>query len=143
MSDATDDGPGGMLTIAPETVCRIAVRSREFDAKVAASVSDPGSNDADDREVRVLTDYAGDATYQELATVIDDLNEDEQLDLVALAWLGRGDFTDWYEARSQAGQVTDRHMPDYLTGMPLLSSYLEDALAQLGFSCADYDFERI
>ena len=130
-----------MLTISPEAVCRIAARSREFDAKVAATVSDPGSNPADDREVRVLTDYAGDATYQELATAIADLNEDEQVDLVALAWLGRGDFTDWEEARAQAVEVSDRHMPGYLTGMPLLSSYLEDALAQLGHSCQDYGSE--
>jgi hypothetical protein len=141
VSDMTGNGPGEVLTISPETVCRIAMRSREFDAKVAATVDDPGSNDADEGEVRVLTDYPGDATYQELATAISDLNEDEQLDLVALAWLGRGDYTDWYEARAQAGAITDRHLPDYLTGMPLLSTYLEDALAQLGFSCADYGVE--
>ena len=143
MSSTYEDAPGGMLTISPETVCRIAARSREFDAKVAASVSDPGSNDTDDGQVRALTDYAGDATYQELATAIADLNVDEQLDLIALAWIGRGDFTDWYEARAQAGQVTDRRMPEYLTGMPLLSSYLEDALDQLGFSCAEFGVESI
>jgi hypothetical protein len=130
-----------MLTISPETVCRIAIRSREFEAKVAASVSDPGADPTDDRDVGVLTDYAGDATYQELATAIAELSEDEQVDLVALAWLGRGDFTDWEEARAQAAEVTDRHMPGYLTGMPLLSSYLEDALAQLGHSCQDYGSE--
>jgi Protein of unknown function (DUF3775) len=125
------------LNISPEKVCFIIVKAREFDAKVDPVEPDPGSNPADTGEREVLEDYSDDATASELQAAIEALNEDEVIDLIALAWLGRGDFdkSEWAEARSLA---SERHRPrsaGYLIGMPMLGDYLDEGLSQLGYSC--------
>jgi hypothetical protein len=65
------------------------------------------------------------------------MSEDEQIDLVTLAWLGRGDGTldDWADLRAEAARAHNKRTASYLLGMPLLSNHLKDALAQLGISC--------
>ena len=65
------------------------------------------------------------------------LSEDEQIDLVALAWLGRGDGTidDWDDIRREAARAHNKRTASYLLGMPLLSNHLEDTLSQFGISC--------
>ena len=98
--DATDrDAPeeGDVLSISPEKVCFIIIKAREFDAKDAVTDPDPGSNPTDDREAAVLEDHEDDPVVEELTGFIGALTEDEQIDLVALAWLGRDDFaaSDW------------------------------------------------
>ena len=67
------------------------------------------------------------------------LNEDEQIDLVALAWLGRGDgeLENWDDLRGEASRAHNDRTADYLLGMPLLADYLEEGLSQFGESCAD------
>src|SRR5258706_6509384 len=88
----SEDVPPPELNISAEKVCYIIVKAREFDAKVPPVEPDPGSNPADDGEREILEDYADDPTLLELRSAIDDLNEDEVVDLIALAWLGRADF---------------------------------------------------
>ncbi len=133
------------LSISPEKVCFIVVKAREFDVKVVPVEPDPGSNPADDGEREVLEDYPDDATRAELYGAIDGLNDDEIVDLVALAWLGRGDFSaaQWEEARVMARQRHRRHSARYLMGMPLLGDYLEEGLTALGYSCEDYEIGRL
>jgi hypothetical protein len=89
-----DDAPLDLdaeLTISTEKVCFIIVKAREFDVKDAVTEPDPGSNAADDGEVAVLEDHADDPVQQELTASINALTEDEQIDVVALTWLGRDD----------------------------------------------------
>ena len=74
------------LGIALDTVCSIVVRAREFDAQEAVVEEDYGSNPIDEDFRSVLTAYPDDPTFQELQSVIDGLNEDEQSALVALVW---------------------------------------------------------
>lgn len=128
------------LAIDPATVFYILVKAREFDEKTAASDENPGSNSSDDGEVEILEDRPGDPTFQELMAALTNLNEDQQLDLVALTWIGRGDFepSDWAEARRTAADMTDKHIPLYLVQTPLLSDYLESALSEGG-----YDLEEM
>jgi hypothetical protein len=128
------DLPPVGLEISPLTVSFLIVKAREFDAKVEPVEPDPGSNPADDGERGVLEDYADDATAEELAEAIRGLAEDEVVDLVAIAWVGRGDFTrgDFDEARALARERHDGDTADYLMGMPLLGDYLEEGLAELG-----------
>ena len=125
-----------MLTIDPETVGYIIVKAREFDEQVAPEEPDPGSNPADDKMVEVLEDRSDDPTFEELMSALESLNEDQLLDLVALSWVGRGDYDsdEWEDARSEAEAIRDKHMPSYLAGTPLLGDYLEEGLAQLGYS---------
>jgi hypothetical protein len=130
------------LEINPEKVCFIILKAREFDTKVAPSVLETESDPADDEEERlILEDYKGDPSFQELRDAIDGLNEDEVIDLIAIAWIGRGDFTrdDWEEARALAGERHRQRSADYLTGIPLLGDYLADGLEELGYDLDDYE----
>ena len=81
-------GPADTLTISPEKVCFIIIKAKEFDAKDEVTEPDPGSNPSDDKEAAVLEDHEDDPVLEELTSLINSLSEDEQIDLVALAWLG-------------------------------------------------------
>jgi hypothetical protein len=81
-----------MLEIAPDKVAHVIVKAREYDAKVGTWDDTARSGDAEDDPSSILEDYANDPTRAELAAFIDGLNVDEQVNLVALAWIGRGTF---------------------------------------------------
>ena len=125
-----------VLTISPEKVSYIILMAREFDAKDALSDPGEGSNAADDKMIGVLEDNPDDATEEELTSFIDDLSDDEQVDLVALAWLGRDNTTaeDWRDIHAEARRAHNARTAAYLLGMPLLGDYLADGLATLGYS---------
>ena len=133
------------LRISPEKVCFIVVKARELDVKVAPEWMDDGSNPTDDQMAQILEDYADDATLDELKSYLQALNEDELEDLLALTWLGRGDYTlaDWEDLMSEVQDVRDRHTVDYLIGTPLLADYLENGLSEFGLSCAEFELGRM
>ena len=66
---------------------------REFDVKEGASDPDSGSNSADDDMIDVLEDNGDDPVVREITGFINAMTDDEQIDLVALMRLGRGDGT--------------------------------------------------
>jgi hypothetical protein len=125
------------LSISPEKVCYIVVKAREFDAKDVVTDPDDGSNPADDAMVSVLEDHRDDPVVQEIAAAIFSMTEDERVDLVTLTWLGRGDgsLEDWDELRAEAQRAHNDRTASYLLGIPLLPDYLEEGLAQFGYSC--------
>ena len=87
----SDDLPE--LGVAPEKVRFVIVKARQFDAKEADSDPDEGSDAVDDKMSDVLEDKPSeDSVQQELISFINGLDEEEQINLVALAWLGRGTF---------------------------------------------------
>lgn len=133
------------LVISPAKIGFIIVKAREYDAKVEPGDEDPGSNPSDDLEADVLEDFRDDATLEELTAAIDALNEDEVIDLIALAWVGRGDFQkgDWREARALADERHRPHSATYLVGMPALGDYLEEGLAALGYSATDFGADHL
>jgi Protein of unknown function (DUF3775) len=133
------------LTISPEKVCFIIVKAREFDVKDAVTEPDPGSNPSDDGDVAVLEDHEDDPVLQELTSFIDALSEDEQIDLVALTWLGRDDYeaSDWASVRDEAARAHNRRTSSYLLGMPLLADFLEEGLSMLGHSCEEFEIGRL
>ena len=135
VEDTPEDTPD--LSISPEKVCFIIVKAREFDAKDVVTDPDDGSNPTDDSMVAVLEDHRDDPVVQEIAAAIFAMTEDEQVDLVTLAWLGRGDgsLEDWNELRAEAARAHNKRVASYLLGMPLLADYLDEALAQFGHSC--------
>ena len=134
-----------MLEISDDKVCYIIVKAMEFDVKVPPVISDPGSNPADDKEAAILEDRVGDPTYQELRTAIDDLNESEACQLVALMWVGRGTYTreEWPEALRTAREEAIHSAADYLMGTPLLTDYLREGLAAFGRSCDDIELAHL
>jgi Protein of unknown function (DUF3775) len=133
------------LSISPEQVCFIIVKAREFDVKDSVSEPDPGSNPSDDNDVAVLEDHEDDPVVEELTSFIDAMSEDEQIDLVALAWLGRDDSTakDWEAVREEAARAHNARTAAYLLGMPLLGDFLEEGLSVLGYSCAEFEVGRL
>ena len=130
------------LAISAEKVAQILAKARQFDVEDVVTDPDPGSNASDDAMVSVLEDHTDDPVRTELTAIIRGLNQDEQIDLVALAWLGRGDgdLDIWDDIRAEASRAHNRRTAEYLLGMPLLGDYLEEALAQLGH-CSE-EFER-
>lgn len=129
------------LNISPEKVSYIIMKAYEFDAKEEGTDPDEGSNASDDKMIDVLEDTDEDATEDELTGFINDLNVDEQVDLVALAWLGRDDentIDDWADIRKEAARAHNKHTANYLLGMPQLGDYLAGGLEQFGI-----DFEEI
>lgn len=124
------------LEISPTKVGFIILKAREYGAKVGAwDDSATSDHDADS----ILEDFADDSTLAELKEFIHDLNEDEQVSLVALAWIGRGSFApeELEEAMETARTERTNRTEDYLLGIPLLSDYLEEALDKLGYSVED------
>ena len=142
---ATTDKGDIDLAISPEKVCFVIIKAREYDAKEEVVEPDPGSNPSDDNDVEVLEDYGDDPVAEELTSFIDALSEDEQIDLVAMAWLGRDDTTaaDWPSVREDAANAHNERTAAYLLGMPNLGDLLEEGLSMLGFSCEDFEMGRL
>jgi hypothetical protein len=138
---ALNPGSHPMLTIAPATVCFLIAKARQFDIKEDVAEDDTGSNSTDEGFRATLADDKGDPTEAELRQIIDDLNIDQQCELVALAWLGRGDYekAEWPEAVRMAHQRHSDHTASYLLSMPILPDHLEDGLEVLGLSCEEFD----
>jgi hypothetical protein len=111
-------------------------KAREFDAETAPVDSDSGSNPSDDSNVAILEAASDNPTRQELVAALDALNEEQKIELLALTWLGRGDFekSEWHAALAQARDIHSAVETDYLIGTPLLADYLEDAISVLGYS---------
>ncbi|MTW14865.1 DUF3775 domain-containing protein [Rhodoplanes serenus] len=126
------------LTISPEKVCYVIFKAREFEVQDAAPGDD---SDSDGGTSSALESRRDDPTYHELKAFIRSLNQDEQVDLVALTWLGRGDASleEWDDLREEAARAHNKRTADYLLSKPMLPDHLEDALDQFGCSCEDYD----
>jgi len=133
------------LTVSTEQVCFIIAKARQFEVKDVPTVPDPGSNASDDRMVSVLEARSGDPVTQEIRAFVNAMDEDQKIDLVALTWVGRGDYEigEWKEARAQAAAAHNDRTADYLLGLPLLSEFLEDALSDCGLSCEDEGMGRL
>ena len=133
------------LNISPEKIFFIITKAREDHVKVEPLDLDSSSNPVDDAQREVLEDYPDDATAEELRSAIDQLSDDEAIDLIALAWVGRGDFdrASWSEARALASERHRAQSSAYLMGMPTLGDYLEEGLSELGYSCEEYELSRL
>ena len=127
------------LGIATDKVCFVIVKARQFDVKEGNADPNSGSDAIDDGFTDVLEDKPDDPVFRELTGFINALDIEEQLNLVALAWVGRGtyDKSEWNEALMIARQEHNNRTAQYLLGLPLLGDYLEEGLSQFGRGCAD------
>jgi len=117
------------LRIAPDKVAYVAALAREFDVKTADDeLMDP------DEIAHVLEDSSHDPALEEFKSFLATLNDEELEDLLALTWLGRGEWSidDWDEIVAEIKDVREQHTIQYLIGSPLLSDFLEEGLAQFG-----------
>jgi len=140
INDEDDDDDDVIeLGISLEKVRYIIVKARQFDAKEGDSDPDEGSNATDDGEADVLEDKPEeDAVQTELINFINGLTEEEQVNLVALAWVGRGtyDIEEWDDAIDTARTEHNKRTGQYLLGLPLLGDYLAE-----GLEAFDEDFD--
>lgn len=135
-----DTGPRiETLGMSDETLAAIILKAKTFDATVPQSDPDESSNDSDDREISVLETQNDNPARQMLEQSINGLTDGQQHTLVALTWLGRGDYdvVEWDDAlekaRSRGGSATSY----YLSGIPLLGDYLDEGSSLLGFNVTE------
>lgn len=125
------------LSISPEKVFFIISKSRQFESETGGGGVSLDSGDDD-----MSYGGRGDGTDRaELVGFIRDLNVDEQVDLVALMWLGRGDgdLAAWRDLHAQATQAHNNRTASYLIGTPMLADYLEEAMSQFGKSFEEFE----
>jgi hypothetical protein len=127
------------LAISVEKVGFLIEKMREFDVKEEVSDPDSGSNSADDNMVDVLQDDGDDPVVREITGFINAMTDDEQIDLVALMRLGRGDGTieEWDDLRREAAEGHNKRTASYLLGEPLVSDYLVEGLDAFGETWTD------
>ena len=91
----------------------------------------------------VLGNIASEPVRHELKSLIHDLNGDEQIELVAQAWPGRGDgaIAERGSLQASARDAHNARTARYLLGLPMLSDYLEEGLSLFGETCAEFDAE--
>lgn len=141
MNTSTPGMPEPALAVPLDAACYIVRKLREYENRELLIEPEDLPNPLEREDVDELTEreneYAFDPVRQELVAFIGDLSEDQQIDLVALMWLGRDNATtdDWPSIREEAAQAYNARTPEYLLGSPLASDFLEDGLAVLGYAC--------
>ena len=127
------------LTISAEQVGYLIEKAREFDAKDELTDVASGSNASEDRMIDVLEDHVDDPVVREITGFINAMSVDEQIDLVALMWLGRGDgsIDEWDSLRAEAARNHNNRTAGYLLGEPLLSDFLAEGLDEFSLTWND------
>lgn len=130
------------LTIGPDTVRLFVLKAKAISAAINDDYADGAEHEVEydgDRSDNhhhdgLAEEEEGDLTEKELRELINDLNVDEAAELVALAWIGRGDYdaSEWSEALAEAKQRGNRRTAKYLLGMPMLGDWLEEGLEAIG-----------
>lgn len=140
-----------MLEVNPDVICRLIELSRQLhglEEPVMPTDRDPPELESsvslqdslgEDEQREMLAGHGEQTAEQEFATVIDELEPRQQQEVVAMMWLGRGDYLldEWQEALDLA---RDEWTPDtaaYLLGHPLLASHLQEGLEQHGYNCGE------
>ena len=129
------------LNIGLDKLQDIVLKAREFDQEEYPDDADPGSEGEGDEDRDERLDEGDDPTEAELRELIDDLNDDEVVDLIALVWIGRGDFdiNDIDEARELARERHQGASSRYLMGIPTLAEYLVEGVAAAGYDLEGLD----
>jgi hypothetical protein len=122
------------MALPVQKIAYIIEKAREFDAQVDEDDPDSGSNPSDDMEVAILEATADNPTEDELTAALANLNDDELTELLALLWVGRGDYdrASWRDAVRQAREAKNKRIVRYLVGTPMLGDLIAEGLAELG-----------
>lgn len=128
-----------MLSTNPETVCFLINKAHEFHAKEEVVIPEVPNSPADDWGRQVLADHIDDLSYQEMLYAINDLEPDQACELLALMWLGRGDYEtdEWQQALNDAQESWDEQTVHNLIATPLLADFMTEGLDLLGYRCEE------
>jgi hypothetical protein len=130
------------LAIDPDTVRLFALKARAISAAVNEDYADGAEHevelDGNSRETHLhdglAEESAENLNEEELRELLGDLNVDEAAELIALVWIGRGDYdaAEWADVVSEARQRGHKRIASYLLRMPMLGEWLEDGLEAIG-----------
>jgi hypothetical protein len=128
-----------MLHIPVDSVCYIIAKARELQAKEDVVLPDTPSGPAEDWALQILADHSGDYTLTELMACIGEMSQRQRAELIALMWVGRGDYgvEDWEQAVDDAIGDHSVRAAAYLLAHPMVSDDLEEGLIAHGYSCDD------
>ncbi len=127
-----------------DTLCRIILRGREYEAQTPTDYDGGEAADnvdnTDEETLSVLDDSINDSVEEELRSVLEDLGEDQLAEVIAFSWVGQGtyDAADWDEAMEEAQSLVSEGSEgavDELMEQPMLASVLESGLAAFDLSC--------
>lgn len=127
-----------------DTLCRIILRGREYEAQTPTDYdgNEAADNvdDADEETLSVRDDAINDSVEEELRAVLEDLGEDQLAEVIAFTWVGQGtyDASDWDEAMDEAQSLVSEGSDaaiDDLLEQPMLASVLEAGMAAFDLSC--------
>lgn len=122
------------LSLNPAFLRELILRLRALMAQEDAVSPDSGSNPSDDEGPATLQDTSDNLTRAEIVESIADLEPDQQAELVALMWIGRGDMEpeEWEDALEEAADRTDGGTAgEYLLQHPHVADYLDEGLDRL------------
>jgi hypothetical protein len=129
------------LRISSEKVCAFIEAAREVAGKVPSTAGDRTTT-GDDSKLVTIEEPEGDgededARRRQMVEFVAGLNVEEQADLLALIWLGRGDYdiSEWDDALTEAEARIAARDPDYMIGDAALPEYLGGGLEAFGWSC--------
>ena len=130
------------LSIGPDTVRGFVLKAKgltagvneDYDAGAEHEVELGGNNLDRHHHDGLAEEKSENMAEEELRELIGDLNVDEAAELVALVWVGRGDYAaaEWAEALAAARERPYRHTAKYLLGLPQLADWLEEGLEEIG-----------
>lgn len=130
------------LSIGPDTVRLFIEKAKALSAAVNDDYADGSEHevelDADSRDNHhhdgLAEEKSENLTEEEFRELINDLNVDEAAELVALVYVGRGDYDalEWADALAAARERANKRTAKYLLGMPLLADWLEEGLEAIG-----------
>jgi hypothetical protein len=126
-----------MLHIPLDSICYIIAKAREFQAKEEVVIPETPSSPSEDWAMQVLADHSGDYSVAELVDSIGEMNQRQRAELIALMWVGRGDYEieDWEGAVDDAIGDHSVRAAAYLLSHPMVSDHLEEGLIAHGYSC--------
>jgi len=127
-----------------DTLCRIILRAREYEAQTASdydSGEDPDNiDDEQEGALSALEDEINDSVEEELKAAFEDLGEDQLAEVIAFSWVGQGTYeaADWDEAMGEAQDLVSEGAEGAISELmeqPMLASVLESGLAAFDLSC--------
>jgi len=126
-----------MLDVNPNTVCELMELAREFHAQEQVVFPEEPEISGVEWPLQMLEAHSEDPTLDIFRSLVDDLTPDQQQQVVALLWLGRGDYSldEWEDALTYAAEAWNEATADYLIAHPLLANHLAEGLDQHGYRC--------
>lgn len=123
------------LTIAPDFLRDLLFKMRAESLGDEDTPRDARDNALPNSHHITLNEEVGiELSQEELMEEIDAMTPDHQYELVALMWVGRGDFgeADWEEALALAAERAFRPTSEYLLSHPLAADDIANGLEVLG-----------